>query len=114
MRQRAAPDDLEPLLARLEHDVAVTVGEQHSALLRQAADTARRLDLTADSPMEWMDKIVQDVQQVLHDTFVDTTWPACPRHPRHPLWFRSGAWWCEANDARIAELGGLAPNPQRR
>jgi hypothetical protein len=40
--------------------------------------------------------------------FIDTSWPTCPRHRRHPLWFRDGAWWCETDDVAIAKLGELA------
>ncbi len=29
-------------------------------------------------------KVAEDVQQVLHDCFVDTVWPQCPRHRHHP------------------------------
>jgi hypothetical protein len=35
-------------------------------------------------------KVAEEVQQGLHDTFVDTTWPACPLHPHHPLWLDDG------------------------
>jgi hypothetical protein len=52
---------------------------------------------------------VNDVQQYFHDTFVDTTWPACPRHPRHPLWYRAGSWWCVQDGVAVASLGELTP-----
>ncbi|GAC1361710.1 MAG: hypothetical protein NVSMB32_01070 [Actinomycetota bacterium] len=28
--------------------------------------------------------IAEDAQQWLHDTFLDTSWPACPQHETHP------------------------------
>ena len=31
-------------------------------------------------------RVAEEVQQWLHDTFLDPTWPACPEHRRHPLW----------------------------
>ena len=54
------------------------------------------------------ERLVEDVQQDFHDLFVDVTWPACPRHPNHPLWYRDGAWWCETDGVAVARLGELA------
>jgi hypothetical protein len=54
------------------------------------------------------EKLAEDVQQEIHDTFVDTSWPACPRHGRHPLWYRDGAWYCDQLAAPVAALGALA------
>ena len=49
-------------------------------------EVAARHRLHATAPAWYVDQVVGDVQQYFHDTFVDTTWPACPRHPlRHPL-----------------------------
>jgi hypothetical protein len=53
------------------------------------------------------EKVVEDVQQDLMDTFVDTSWPPCPRHPNHPLWYHDGAWHCERDREPLAPLGGL-------
>ena len=53
------------------------------------------------------EKVVGDVQQDLMDTFVDTSWPACPRHPNHPLWYHDEAWYCERDGEALAPLGGL-------
>ena len=52
-------------------------------------------------------RVVDDVQQHLHDAFVDTSWPACPHHPNHPLWYSDGWWSCEKSGQRAAPLGGL-------
>ena len=56
-------------------------------------------------------KLAEDVQQQLHDTFVDTTWPACPLHPHHPLWLDSehdrAVWRCTQAGMDIAPLGSL-------
>jgi hypothetical protein len=55
-------------------------------------------------------EVVDQFQQSVHDQHLDTTWPACPRHPNHPL--RSGedsqAWCCPRDGAPVAPLGGLA------
>lgn len=53
------------------------------------------------------EKVVGDVQQELMDTHVDTTWPTCPRHPNHPLWFHDNSWFCDADGVALARLGGL-------
>lgn len=55
---------------------------------------------------------VEDLQQFLHDTFVDTSWPPCPRHLHHPMWLREGqgggiVWCCVRDEAEIAPLGML-------
>lgn len=55
-------------------------------------------------------KVVDDFQQSVHDTFLDTTWPACPRHRNHPLWYGedSQSWCCPRDGAALAPLGGLS------
>jgi len=73
-------------------------------VLRRAAEL-REFDLATD------EKLVEDVQQEIHDTFVDTSWPACPRHGGHPLWYREGAWFCERLQAPVAALGTLTEPP---
>jgi hypothetical protein len=55
-------------------------------------------------------KLAEDVQH-LHDTFVHTTWPACPLHPQHPLWLDGehdrAVWRCTQAGMDIAPLGSL-------
>jgi hypothetical protein len=93
------PDQVVELLQR---DVVRSVGESSRALVVEIAARVRMLDIEDPGA-----KIVNNVQQALHDTFVDTTWPACPRHRTHPLWFRDGAWRCERDDVALAGLGEL-------
>jgi hypothetical protein len=38
---------------------------------------------------------------------VDTSWPHCPEHPHHPLWYSKGSWTCERSGRRVAPLGSL-------
>jgi hypothetical protein len=97
------------LVARLERDVARTVGDAHRALVAETAAQVQQLDIDDRDA-----KIVDDVQQALHDTFVDTVWPACPRHPNNPLWYRDGAWWCERDAVVVAMLGELPPRGSNR
>jgi hypothetical protein len=105
----SAQFDLTELVSRLERDVARTVGEAHRGLVHETATRVQQFDI-ADRQA----KVVDDVQQALHDEFVDTTWPACPRHARHPLWYRDRAWWCERDGVAIAFLGELPPRPTDR
>jgi hypothetical protein len=69
--------------------------------------TRRGGSYTDDDAGDYVQKVVDDVQQHLHDLRIDTTWPRCPRHLRHPLWFRDGWWWCECDTVAIARLGEL-------
>jgi len=86
----------------LVRDVVVTVGEEHAAYVVARAAALREFDL-ADTA----DKLVEDVQEEIHDTFVDTSWPECPRHGKHPLWYRDGAWYCDHLEEPVARLGEL-------
>lgn len=94
--------EAEGILPLLERDVVVTLGEQYRGRVLEAAANVRTLHSTDNG-----EKVVEDVQQYFHDTFVNTTWPACPRHVRHPLWYRDGSWWCEQDGIPIARIGEL-------
>jgi len=96
--------ELDEFSAALQRDVIETVGSAHAHLVANFA--ARSADHETDRA--WlMRKVVDDVQQFLRDRFVDTTWPACPRHPSHPLGFQGGWWVCPHDRARVAKLGRL-------
>ncbi len=86
----------------LEQDVVRTLGEAHRPVVRSAAGVVMRLDIADPGA-----KLAEDVQQSVHDTFVDTTWPSCPRHHTHPLWYVDGAWWCMRERVLVARLGEL-------
>jgi hypothetical protein len=94
--------DLAHVLPLLQRDVETTLGTQYRQLVADTAADVRELEVEGEG-----DKLVEDVQQYFHDTHVDTTWPACPRHKRHPLWYRDGAWWCAEDGVEIARLGEL-------
>lgn len=55
-------------------------------------------------------EVVEHFQQNVLDQHWDTTWPTCPRHSNHPLWYSEerGAWCCPRDGAPMAPLGGLA------
>jgi hypothetical protein len=84
-------------------DLHATVGRDHDDL---AQGNAVRLREFIEDPESYIRRVVDDTQQEIHDGFIDTVWPRCPRHP-HPLWFRDGSWWCERDEERVAPLGGL-------
>jgi hypothetical protein len=85
----------------IAHDLTATLGWDHARAQAKARDALdNRMPLLLDDlAWEQLDpatrqevledlvvEAVEDLQQRLHDTFVDTTWPACPRHRQHPLW----------------------------
>ena len=71
-------------------------------------ENATRLRQFIEERASYLDRVVEDTQQAIHDDFIDTTWPRCPRHHRHPLWLHNGGWWCEEDGICIASLGELA------
>lgn len=55
--------------------------------------------------------VAEDVQQRLHDDWIDTTWPACPDHPHHPLRPSEklpAFWTCPTTGRTVCALGDLA------
>lgn len=128
-RMPPLPFDGERVLHLLAQDLAATLGTspaselagiRHEAEL--AAEEARdRLatvpdeDEPGDDPTpaavqaRYEQRVVDDVQQALHDTHAHTTWPPCPWHPHHPLWYDGArdAWCCRADGRAVAPLGGL-------
>jgi len=92
----------------LADDVRATHGEQHVAVVWSEAANALELEIDDEYRPQ---RCVDNVQQYFQDTFVDTTWPACPLHPNHPLEYETGTWRCPRDRAIIAplgELGGIA------
>jgi hypothetical protein len=93
----------ETLLAR---DVASTLGAEQQSHIDDFIRSARRY---VDPSDPWYtQRVVDDVQQYFHDTHLHTTWPPCPRHVNHPLWYKDGWWWCERDQMRIVKLGDLS------
>ena len=94
----------------LERDVVATLGEGY----RQTVCEAAAFIVDYELPRH-VDSLVQRVQQEFHDTFVDTTWPACPRHGRHPLWYHDdGSWLCEHDRVAFCKLGELGTLLRRK
>jgi len=108
--------DLDQVVERLRRDVAATVGPAHEATVLAEAARVREFvaEQAQDDPDEPRDpadpgqRVVDNVQEDFHDLWVDTTWPACPRHPNHPLWYHDGAWYCPSSPEPVVALGDLA------
>jgi hypothetical protein len=100
----ASPDDQQRVARLLIQDLASTTGNGHEAIVHRHAQNGRAFNRDAET---YIQQLVDDVQQQLHDEFIDTTWPRCPRHHRHPLWFQDGWWHCEQDHVAVARLGEL-------
>ena len=72
------------VVALLSKDLHATVGPGHDDL---AENNAVRLRRFIEDVEGYLQRVVDDTQQDIHDEFIDTVWPRCPRHA-HPLWFR--------------------------
>ena len=94
-------------LDRLRRDLRTTGRGDHVSFV---GESAAEVATFQNKPIRFVEKVVEDVQQRLQDEFVDTTWPACPRHPNHPLGFLDGAWHCPKDGVMLASLGELPPN----
>lgn len=97
------PADLTEVVRLLERDVRATLGDPHRELIEGVVADVQELDVDGKA-----EKVVNDVQQYFHDTAADPTWPTCPRHTNHPLWYRDGSWWCVQDGVAIAQLGSLS------
>jgi hypothetical protein len=108
---KITPDDEDRAVVLVRQDVEATIGRGQESAIRHEASMRRDFfnapDVRDVSPDEYLEKVVEEIQQYLHDCFVDTTWPTCPFHARHPLWLRNGSWTCEQLNASVARLGEL-------
>jgi len=93
------------VVALLLTDIAATLGSGYEYVVR---DAAARIRLFALDPNDFEQRVIDDVQQDLHDSYADTTWPTCPEHRRHPLWCLDGWWTCDKTGRQIARFGSLA------
>lgn len=102
------------IIERLLRDLTATVGGDRRSEILEFVDLALTFITEPEHFTEW---VVERAQQVLHDTFEDTTWPRCPRHGRHPLWLRwnngDPTWCCDTDNTPVARLGELAVSRQQ-
>jgi uncharacterized membrane protein len=97
-------DHIADVAARLTRDLQETGHGAHVGVVDHVVANV----LTYVHDAEWFTiRVVEDVQQAMHDCFVDTVWPQCPRHASHPLWLHDGVWMCEKDGVAIAALGAL-------
>ena len=96
--------------------LAVAAGVAQNALdqmqpVEASADWDASEGRSLEEAQAFFDQVVVDrFQQDVHDEHWDTAWPACPRHPNHPLWYDASreAWCCQREGAVLAPLSGLA------
>jgi hypothetical protein len=110
--------DTERVVQLLLRDAIPTLGERaRTEALRLATDYAelaqewiRNGESLAEAQRSFDRSVVDGLQEAAHDRSWDTTWPTCPRHANHPLWFDEdhAAWYCQRDRSRIAPLGELA------
>jgi len=91
-------------LEQLRRDLRATGRGNYSDFVSTRAAEVAAVE---NEPRRFVEKVVEDVQQRLQDEFIDTTWPACPRHLNHPLNYVEGAWRCPRDGTIVASLGSL-------
>jgi len=110
-----ALDGLETPQAPPPNDVIDLIAPDLVATLGWTVDQAREVVATAGTVYEQDPELVtfqvaEEVQQWLHDSFLDTSWPRCPSHRNHPLWLAEDppfTWHCPRDAIAVAPLGQL-------
>ena len=110
-----ALDGLETPPAPPPDDVIHLIAPDLVATLGWTVDQAREVVATAGTVYEQDPELVafqvaEEVQQWLHDSFLDTSWPPCPSHRHHPLWLAEEppfTWHCLRDATAVAPLGQL-------
>jgi len=110
--------DTNRVVQLLLRDAVPTLGERARAELHRLVANYEELaeewmlngDSLAEAQRSFDRFVIDGLQQAAHDLFWDTTWPACPLHSRHPLWYDESqqAWCCEQARVVVAPLGELA------
>lgn len=110
--------NIEEAAALVGRDLTATLGfpsETAEALARREAGAAAEImNEWDDDDVSWplfLARVVEESQRWLHDTFLDTTWPACPAHRNHPLWLNDDqipGWTCAATNTTVCAVGELA------
>lgn len=97
--------DVRRIVSLLCADLRNTIGATYEAVVEE---TAAHIRSFTDDRDDFEQRVVDDVQQYLHDTFVDTSWPRCPAHLNHPLWYSESSWRCEQTGRDFGQLGTLS------
>ena len=114
---RVDPADIAQAVALLSRDLSATLGlpseTAEAVARREAIAAAEIMNEWDEDEVSWplfLARVVEEVQQWLHDTFIDTTWPRCPQHANHPLWLNddeSAGWACAATNTTVCPVGQL-------
>ena len=114
---QVGPADVEHATTLVASDLTATLGlptdTAYALARREAVAAAEIMNEWDDDEVSWqlfLARVVEETQQGLHDTFVDTTWPRCPEHGNHPLWlndYESAAWACPATNTTVCPVGQL-------
>lgn len=103
--------DLDTALRLVLQDVAVSIRppglDEVIDFAHQRRAMLERLRWGADV----RERFIEDVQQMIHNTRLDTDWPRCPIHTRHPLWIVDMCWTCLSTGQSIVRCGELASLP---
>jgi hypothetical protein len=91
------------VVERLSRDLRNSGWASYVHVVQEFADVAHEY---IDDPTDYVERVVEDVQNFILDDVI--TWPVCPHHPQHPLWYHDGAWVCEEERLVVAPLGQLA------
>lgn len=99
---------------RAEVLAAAASGEQNARDQMQPVEASEFGDAEDGCTVEqaqrfYARELVDRFQQAVHDQRTDATWPPCPKHPNHPLWYDEDnrSWCCPRDGARVAPLGQL-------
>ena len=99
--------DSVPVLGERARVEVLRLAANYEALAREWMENGQSL---SEAQRSFDCAVVDGLQQAAHDLFWDTTWPACPLHLRHPLWYDEArqAWRCNQDSAVVTPLGHLA------
>jgi hypothetical protein len=90
------------VVERLSRDLRISGYASYVHMVQRFADHTHEY---IDDPTYYVERVVEDVQNFILDDVI--TWPVCPHHPQHPLWYHDGAWVCEKDRLVVAPLGEL-------
>lgn len=109
---REFDDDLDGALDLVIRDLQTggLLAAEASKLVWQLAEW--RFDWVSSEPAGLTAlEVAEDAQERVIENYPAHKWPACPRHPNHPLWlaghYPERAWTCTTTGERIANLGHL-------
>jgi hypothetical protein len=99
--------DADERVRLVRRDVESTLGPKFEDVVTRIGARVREHNNHLDRE-DYIRTVAGAVQEEFHSTFLDTTWPACPHHRRHPLWLWGDIWVCGQLAEPVAALGNLA------